>query len=69
MPANRYYAAPSRTSAGSWNVLDRHAADWCNVEVPHVTQDQAALCAESLNRGLDPWAWLVTAPATARVER
>jgi uncharacterized protein YmfQ (DUF2313 family) len=55
----RYEAAPSRTSAGSWNVIDRALPAGANVEIPHVTRVEAQRCADCLNGGRDAWAWLV----------
>lgn len=53
-PQMRYYATPSKTQIGSWNVMDRtgrapeggHA-----VEVPHLNRHQAVQEAARLNRG------------------
>jgi hypothetical protein len=56
LTSERYYAGPSKYSAGSWNVYDRmHLAPEGGhaVEDPHLTHRQAVERAEELNSGSD----------------
>lgn len=61
----RYYVKPSRTAPGSFNVYDReaHAPEGGDaVEIAHETERGAKMCAGSLNRGADAYAWLSPVP-------